>query len=120
MKYFLSPSKRDELVKSLVNLGMPEISAKEFSLLEDNMREVDIALLSHAQCITHFQEKLDADPTSKSVSALDAALAQGHRLIITIMYEAISRGYAETDFPISHEYIKAAVMADKRTTKNIN
>src|SRR5216684_2079326 len=110
MKYFLSPERRNDLVKSLVKLGMPEASAIRFSQLEDNMKEVDIALLSHAQCLVHFRERQDVKPDSRNL----LAVAQGGLIMASLMEEAQSRGLGENDFPISLVYIKSAVTAKRK------
>jgi hypothetical protein len=99
MKYFMSKQRREKLFELLCRMddSNDEIALK-FTEVPDNLMEVDKALAAHALGVIHFQNQGRAKTAGVGIACLCA-----------LMGEAMSRGLAETDFPVSYEIIKADI-----------
>ncbi len=95
MTYFLSEPARTELIEALVESGMPQKSAEKLANVPDDMKEVDIAMTAHVMLVGRF-----------GASGDKLLEKQGLACLTSYMLEAMNRGYAETDFPISLAAVK--------------
>ena len=100
-KPFLKETIRKELVKELVELDVDEDGAIRLANAgdSDNLVDVDLAMTAHVILVEHFRQQ-----------HVEKGALIGMACLTAFMEEARSRGLGETDFPISLDHIKAAVM----------
>lgn len=95
MTRFLSPERQQQLIVKLTEMGMALPGANQMSSIEDDMHEVDLTMLAHVEWVVHYRNLGNFEESVKGVVCLE-----------TIMEEAMERGFAETDFPLSLAAIK--------------